>query len=62
MYCRVFVQYKDRQSDIRRMELAVAAHEQSSPVSDRGNRLFDDVLRVFYHPGILYVFLSLPSL
>ncbi|XBI43460.1 hypothetical protein VPH35_108227 [Triticum aestivum] len=45
--------YKDRQSDIRRMELSVAAHEQSSPVSDRGNRLFDDVLRVFYHPGIL---------
>ncbi|XBI30109.1 hypothetical protein VPH35_053936 [Triticum aestivum] len=40
-------------SDIRRMELAVAAHEQSSPVSDRGNRLFDDFLRVFYHPGIL---------
>ncbi|XP_037467591.1 replication protein A 32 kDa subunit B-like [Triticum dicoccoides] len=35
------------------MDLAVAAHQQSSPVSDINNRLFDDVLRVFYHPGVL---------
>ncbi|XP_044449654.1 replication protein A 32 kDa subunit B isoform X2 [Triticum aestivum] len=52
-YSCVFVQFNDRENDIRRMDLAVAAHEQSSPVLDINNRLFDDVLRVFYHPGVL---------
>ncbi|KAF6999053.1 hypothetical protein CFC21_015128 [Triticum aestivum] len=45
--------YKDKKDDVRRIDLAVAAHEQSSLSSDTTNRLFDDVLRVFYHPGIL---------